>query len=143
MAKRGRPKGSKTFDPDSIALRVWKAVKSQGYSLHVTSTTGKPLRGGHSLKVAVAAVVKELGCSETTVWNAWRGFNVLKYEMRIEKCRFDFECDIHNECRHGEALESLQREFGNRAEFSHEEVEERAQDLDEHRSYHPDYDPYD
>ena len=101
----------------------------------MVSTTGKPLRGQHSLKVAVAAVVKELGCSETTVWNAWSGFDVLKYLMTMEKCRFDFECDMQNEYRHGEALESLQREFGNRAEFSHEEVEERAQELDQNHSY--------
>lgn len=131
----GRPKGSKKFDPRSIALRVWKAVKSQGHSLHVPSTTGKPLRGQHSLKVAVAAVAKELGCSETTVWNAWSGFDVLKYEMTMEKCQHDFEVDIHYEYRAAEALQSLQREFGNRAEFSHEEVEERAQELDDTRCY--------
>ena len=53
------------------------------------------------------------------------------------------QCDIQNECRHDEALKSLQREFGNCAEFSHEEVEERAQELDENRSYHPDYYPDD
>ena len=32
------------------------------------------------MKVAVAAVAKELKCSETTVWNAWAGFDPLSYE---------------------------------------------------------------
>ena len=115
---RGRPKGSKKYDPHSIAVRVFKAVKSQEHNLHLSWATGKLLRGRHSLKVAVAAIAKELGCSETTVWNAWSGFDPLKYELTWEKCRSDAESDIHYESRHADALESLQREFGNRRVFT-------------------------
>jgi hypothetical protein len=43
------------------------------------------------------------------------------------------------EYRHEVALESLQREFGNRADFSNEEIEARAEELDEDRSYPDDY----
>ena len=41
-----------------------------------------------------------------------------------------------HEYRREEALRSLQREFGNKADFTNEEIEERAQGLDEdHRTY--------
>ena len=82
------------------------------------------------MKVAVAAVAKELECSETTVWNAWAGFDPLIYEWGREKHQHDFEMDIAYECRAEEALQSLQREFGNKAEFTNEEIEDRAQELD-------------
>ena len=51
--------------------------------------------------------------------------------MGPEKRQTDFECDIHYECRQEAALELLSREFGNKAEFTHEEIEERAQELEE------------
>ena len=135
---KGRPKGSKKFDPHGVAVRMWKAVISQGRPLKLRFDTGKLLRGEHSLKVAVAAVARELKCSTTTVWQAWSVFNPLKYELRLEKRQFDFECDMHHEYRHEEALESLQREFGNQADFSEEEIEERARELDDTRCF-PDY----
>jgi len=36
------------------------------------------------------------------------------------------------------ALESLSREFGNKAEFTNEEIEDRAQELEEDMRYYPD-----
>jgi hypothetical protein len=139
---RGRPKKQGLWaERDRIGLKVWEAIKSQGTNLMAVGTDnrggkGRLLRGQHSVKVAVAAVAKELKCSQTTVWNAWARFDPVSYEFRLEKVRCDYEWDIHNECRHDEALKSLQREFGNRPDFSHEEIEERAQELDE---YHPGY----
>jgi hypothetical protein len=132
---RGRPKGSKKYDPRSVAVRVFEAVKSQQHTLHLSWATGKLLRGEHSLKVAVASVVRELGCSPTTVWNAWSEFTPLNYALTLEKCQSDYELDMSYQFRHDEALESLQREFGNRADFSNEEIEDRAQELDE--SHYP------
>jgi hypothetical protein len=134
---RGRPRGSKKFEKSSIAILVWKVLKIQGYKLPLRYKSGKSvlLRGQHSVKVAVAAVAKQLKCSETTVWNAWSGFDPLAYELRWEKIWHDTEYDLAMTYRAEVALESLQREFGNREEFSHQEIEERAQELDDDRCY--------
>jgi hypothetical protein len=112
---------------------VWEAIQAQGYSLSLRGTSDKSvlLRGQHSVKAAVAAVAKVLKCSETTVWNAWSDFDALAYEIRREKCQDDFEWDNANQARYDEALADLQREFGNRADFPKEEVEERARELDD------------
>ena len=131
---RGRPKEQGLWaEKDRIRVKVWEALKSQGHDLPIELINGKSqlLRGHHSVKVAVAAVAKELKCSETTIWNAWSGFDPLSYEWGREKRQTDFECDIHYECRQEAALKSLSREFGNKAEFTHEEIEERAQELEE------------
>ena len=133
---RGRPKKEGLWaEKDRIRVKVWEVLKSQGYNLPIELAGGKSRlrRGQHSVKVAVAAVAKELKCSETTVWNAWAGFDPLSYEWGREKRQSDFEWDIHYEYRREAALESLQREFGNRADFSNEEVEARAQDMDDAR----------
>ena len=90
------------------------------------------------MKVAVAAVAKELKCSETTVWNAWSGFDPLSYEYGREKRQHDAEMDLVYEYRREVALESLQREFGNRADFTEREIEDRAQELEEDMRYYPD-----
>jgi hypothetical protein len=138
---RGRPKGSKKFDPRGVAVEVWKALQSQGHELTLRYDGGKSalLRGQHSLKVAVAEVAKKLKCSPTTVWNAWSRFDPFKYEMQREKAMSDFEWDMAHTLRHDTALESLQREFGNREEFSEAEIEERAQEIEEGA---PDTDAY-
>ena len=39
------------------------------------------------MKVAVAAVAKELKCSETTIWNAWSGFDPLSTSGAGRKLR--------------------------------------------------------
>jgi hypothetical protein len=133
-ASRGRPK-KKSLESEKRRIRekVWDALKSQGHDVPIELTNGKSriLRGEHSMKVAVAAVAKELKCSETTVWNTWAGFDPLGYEWGREKLQHDFEMDMAHEYRREEALGSLQREFGNRADFTDEEIEERAQELDE------------
>jgi hypothetical protein len=69
------------------------------------------------------------------VWNAWAGFDPLSYEYGREKHQHDFEMDMAYECRAEIALKSLQREFGNKAEFTSDEIEGRAQELDEAREY--------
>ena len=128
---RGRPKGSK-FDKHDIRVKVWKALKSEGHTLPLLYERDKSgfiksrlIRGQHRMKVAVAAVAKDLKCSETTVWNAWgEGFDPWSYELQQEKYQSDFEWDIYYEYRRDAALGSLQREFGNRAEFTEEEIEE-------------------
>ena len=77
---RGRPKKEGLWaEKDRIRVKVWEALKSQGYDLPIELANGKSrlCRGQHSVKVAVAAVAKELKCSETTVWNAWAGFDPL------------------------------------------------------------------
>jgi hypothetical protein len=134
---RGRPKGPH-FDKRTIRVKVWEALKSQGRTLPIELVDGKSrlIRGDHSVKVAVADIAKELKCSETTVWNAWAGFDPLSYEWGREMYQHDFEMDMAHEYRREEALRSLQREFGNKADFTNEEIEERAQGLDEdHRTY--------
>jgi hypothetical protein len=122
---RGRPKKA---DTDLIRVKVWEALKSQGHTLPIELVDGRLIRGDHRVKVAVAAVAKELKCSPTTVWNAWAGFDPLSYEWGREKYLHDFEMDMAHEYRREEALASLQREFGNKAEFTEEEIEERAQE---------------
>jgi hypothetical protein len=135
---RGRPK-KKGLESEKqrIRLKVWEALKSQGHNLPIRLTNGKSrlIRGHHSIKVAVADVAKELKRSQTTVWNAWAGFDPLSYEWGREKHQSDAEWDLYHEFRHDEALEDLQREFGNRAEFADEEIEDRAQELDDNRCY--------
>jgi len=131
---RGRPKKKGLWsEKDRIREKVWEALKSQGYTLPIELVDGKSrlIRGQHSVKVAVATVAKELKCSETTVWNAWAGFDPLSYEWGREKRQYDAEMDLYYEYRREEALKSLQREFGNRADFSEEEIEDCAQELDE------------
>jgi hypothetical protein len=133
---RGRPKKKDLWaEKQRIRLKVWEALKSQGHPLPIELVDGKSrlIRGNHSLKVAVAAVAKELKCSPTNVWNAWSGFDPLSYEWGQEKYRHDFEMDVAYECRAETALKSLQREYGNKAEFTSEEIEGRAQELDEAR----------
>jgi hypothetical protein len=78
---RGRPKGPH-FNKHTIRVKVWEALKSQGRTLPIELVDGKSrlIRGDHSVKVAVADIAKELKCSETTVWNAWAGFDPLSYE---------------------------------------------------------------
>ena len=135
---RGRPKKESLWaEKDRIRVMVWEALKSQGYDLLIGLAKGKSRlrRGQHSVKVAVAAVAKEINCSETTVWNAWASFDPLSYEYGREKRQHDAEWDIHYEFRHQAALESLQREFGNREEFADEEIEARAEELDDDRCY--------
>lgn len=130
---RGRPKTSGLrAERHRIRVKVWEALKSQGTTLPIELAGGKSrlLRGRHGVKVAVAAVAKELKCSEPTVWNAWSGFDPLSYEWGQEKYQHDFEA---YEYRREMALTSLQREFGNRAEFSDEDIEDRAQELDEEK----------
>jgi hypothetical protein len=134
---RGRPKKT---DTHLIRVKVWEALKSQGYTLPIELVDGESrlIRGQHSVKVAVADVATELNCSETTVWNAWSGFDPLSYEWGREKHQHDFEMDMAHEDRREEALKSLQREFGNKAEFTEEEIEERAQELDEAMPWYSD-----
>ena len=105
---RGRPKKEGLWaEKDRIRVMVWESLKSQGYALPIELTNGKGqlIRGQHSVKVAVAAVAKELECSETTVWNAWSGFDPLSYEWGREKDQHDFEMNIAYECRAEEALQ--------------------------------------
>ena len=138
---RGRPKKQGLWaEKQRIRVKVWEALKSQGRALPIELANGKSrlIRGRHSVKVAVAAVAKELKCSETTVWNAWSGFDPLSYEYGREKRQHDAEMDIHYEYRREVALKSLQREFGNRADFTDEEIEDRAQELEEDMRSYPD-----
>jgi hypothetical protein len=145
IAARGRPKKKDLWsEKERIRVKVWEALKSQGYTLPIELADGKSrlIRGNHSIKVAVADVAKELKCSQTTVWNAWSGFDPLSYEWGREKYQHDFEMDMAYEYRRDEALKSLQREFGNKAEFAEEEIEDRAQELDdEYRAPDDEY-PY-
>jgi hypothetical protein len=137
MARGRPPKEGLWAEKNRIRVKVWEALKSQGHTLPIELVDGKSrlIRGHHSVKVAVAAVAEELKFSTTTVWNAWSGFDPLSYVYGQEKFQSDYEWDIHYQCRHDEALASLQREFGNRADFSNEEIEARAEDLDEGRCY--------
>ena len=130
--KKGLP-----HDKDKIRKRVWEALKLQGHELPIELANGKSrlIRGQHSVKIAVATVAKELKYSETTVWNAWAGFDPLSYEYGREKHQHDAEMDLFYEYRHGVALGSLQREFGNKADFTEGEIEDRAQELDEDHWY--------
>lgn len=131
---RGRPKKKGLWaEKDRIRVKVWEALKSQGYELPIELASGKSRlrRGQHRVKVAVAAVAKKLKCSETTVWNAWASFDPLSYEWGREKHQHDAEVDLAMTYRFEAALESLQHEFGNRADFSNEEIETRAQELDD------------
>jgi hypothetical protein len=131
---RGRPKKKDLCaEKQRIRLKVWEALKAQGHPLPVELVDGKSrlIRGNHSVKLAVAAVVKELKCSPTTVWNAWSGFDPLSYEWGQEKHRHDYEMCMAYEYRTATALKSLQREYGNKAEFTNEEIEGRARELDE------------
>ena len=135
---RGRPKKQGLWaEQYRIRVKVWEALKSQGHNLPIELADGKSrlLRGQHSVKVAVAAVAKEMKCSETTVWNAWSKFDPLSYEWGREMHQHDAEMDLAMEYRHAVALNLLQREFGNREEFSAEEIESRAEELDDDRSY--------
>src|SRR6476620_7556707 len=80
---RRRPKKkSLESEKQKIRVKVWEALKAQGHNLPVRLVNGKSrlIRGQHSMKVAVAAVAKELKCSQTTVWNAWASFDPLSYE---------------------------------------------------------------
>jgi hypothetical protein len=90
------------------------------------------------VKVAVAAVAKELKCSQTKVWNAWTGFDPWGYELRQEKYAYDAMCDAAYEYRCEVALKSLQEEYGNKLEFTDKEIEARAQELDEDSRCYPD-----
>ena len=138
---RGRPKKKGLWaEKDRIRVKVWEALKSQGHHLPIELVDGKSrlIRGPHSVKVAVAAVAKELKCSETTVWNAWSGFDPLSYEYGQEKLQHDYEMDMAHEYLREAALESLSREFGNKAEFTNEEIKDRAQELEEDMHYYPD-----
>jgi hypothetical protein len=138
---RGRPKEKGLWaEKDRIRVKAWEALKSQGHNLPIELVDGKSrlIRGPHSVKVAVAAVAKELKCSETTVWNAWSGFDPLSYECGQEKLQHDYEMDMAYESLREAALESLSREFGNKAEFTNEEIEDRAQELEEDMRYYPD-----
>jgi hypothetical protein len=131
---RHRPKKKGLiWEKHKIQVKIWEAIKSQGKPLPMRYANGKSvlIRGQHSLKVAVAAVAKELKCSQTTVWNAWAGFDPWGYELQQEKYAYDAMMDSYYEFRADTALESLQREFGNRAEFTDEEIEARAEELDE------------
>ena len=131
---RGRPKEQGLWaEKDRIRVKVWEALKSQGHTLPIELVDGKSrlIRGHHSVKVAVAAVAKELKCSRDHCMECLAGFDPLSYEWGREKLQSDYEWDIHYECRREAALESLSREFGNKAEFTHEEIEERAQELEE------------
>ena len=95
---RGRPKKKGLWaEKDRIRVKVWEALKSQGYNLPIELASGKSRlrRGQHSVKVAVAAVAKELKCSETTVWNAWASFDPLSYEWGREKHQHDAEMDSY------------------------------------------------
>jgi hypothetical protein len=138
---RRRPKKKNLFsEKHRIRVKVWEALQSQGHKLPISLANGtsRLLRGKHSIKRAVADVAKELKCSETTVWAAWAGFDPLSYEWCREKHQHDYELDLAMEFRAEAALESLQREYGNKAEFSDEEIEARAEDLDE--DWRSDYD---
>jgi hypothetical protein len=120
-----------------IQVKVWEAIKSQGKKIPMSYANGKSrlIRGEHSVKVAVAAVAKELKRSQATVWNAWAGFDPWGYELRKEKYAYDAMCDAAYEFRWETALESLQEEYGNKLEFSDEEIEARAKELDDDRCY--------
>ena len=130
---RGRLKQKDLWsEKERIRVKVWEAIKSQGHTLPIMLADGKSrlIRGHHSIKAAVADVAKELKCSQTTVWNAWSGFDPLSYEYGREKRQYDAQMDLLYEFRAAKALESLQREFSNKAEFTDEEIEARAQELD-------------
>ena len=140
---RRRPKKTGLwYEKQRIQVKLWEALKSQGNKLPINLADGKSclIRGKHSIKRAVADVAKELKCSETTVWAAWSGFDPLSYEWGREKHQLDAEWDRAMELRAELAPESLQREFGNKAEFSDEEVEARAKELDE--DWRSDYDDW-
>ena len=62
----------------------------------------------------------------------------MSYEYGQEKLQHDYEMDMAYEYLREAALESLSREFGNKAEFTNEEIEDRAQELEEDMRYYPD-----
>ena len=108
MAARGRPKKKGLWsEKQIIRVKVWEALKSQGHTLPIELAKGKSrlIRGHHSIKVAVADVAKELKCSQTTVWNAWAGFDPLSYEWGREKHQSDAEWDLAHEYRRETAIE--------------------------------------
>ena len=72
--RRRPPKKGLYGEKQSIALKVWRAKKENGWK-KITS--------------AVDHVAKELGRSPKTVWECWRVFDPVGYELRREKVEFD------------------------------------------------------
>jgi hypothetical protein len=119
-----RPKREATIrETEGIGERVWRLRRFEGWK-KVTS--------------AVKRVSEELGCSEKKVWNAWRDFDLLKHEMHHEKASFDAMLNAAHEARLEEAAAWLAENEGAR-EFSDEEVEAAAKQLDEQWAEHDGY----
>jgi hypothetical protein len=68
--------------------------------------------------------------SERYVWGCWKIFDPAGYEHQREEAEFDFMMDAANDARWAAAIESLKEEHGER-EFTDEEIEDAAADLDE------------
>jgi hypothetical protein len=119
--KRRPPKRGRFSESRRIAERVWETKKTKRYS---------------KIENAIDDVAEQLGCSAGKVWTCWRDFDPARYEHQKADDAYWAMYDAAMEYRAEAALESLQREFGNRAEFSDEEIETAAQEMDEaYRDY--------
>jgi hypothetical protein len=113
--KRRPPKKGLYWEKRSIAERVWRAKKANGWK---------------KIGSAVDHVAQELRCSSKTVWNAWKVFDPVAYELKQEELLFDALLDAANEARWESAIESLKAEHGER-EFTDEEIADAAYEIDQ------------
>jgi hypothetical protein len=112
--RRRPPKKGLYWEKQKIAEKVWRAKKYNGWK---------------KISSAVDHVAAELKCSPKKVWECWRIFDPIRYELQQEKNEFDFLMNAAYEARAEAAIEWLKESEGDR-EFTDEEIQDAANELD-------------
>jgi hypothetical protein len=113
--RRRPPKKGLYSEKRQVAERVWNLKKARGWQ---------------KVSSAISHVAKELKLSERTVWGCWKVFDPAGYEYLLKRVEFDFMMDAGMDERREAAIELLKEEHGER-EFTDEEIEDAAYEVDQ------------